>query len=55
LQRSFGKFDLRFDSANTLNHVVFTNFNPIFGTTQFGVPTGANTMRSVAATLRWRF
>ena len=55
LQRSFGKFDLRFDSANTLNHVVFTNFNPIFGTTQFGVPTGANGMRTVAATLRWRF
>jgi hypothetical protein len=55
LQRSFGKFDLRFDSTNALNHVVFTNFNPIFGTTQFGVPTGANNMRSVAARLNWRF
>jgi hypothetical protein len=55
LQRSFGKFDLRFDSTNTLNHVVFSNFNPIFGTTQFGVPTGANNMRTVAARLNWRF
>jgi hypothetical protein len=55
LQRSFGKFDLRFDSSNTLNHVVFSNWNPIFNSEQFGVPTGANAMRTVAATVRWRF
>jgi len=55
LARSFGKFDLRFDSTNTLNHVVFTNWNPVISSAQFGVPTGANSMRTVAATLRWRF
>jgi hypothetical protein len=55
LQRSFGKFDLRFDSSNTLNHVVFSNWNPVISSSQFGVPTGANSMRTVQATLRWRF
>jgi hypothetical protein len=55
LQRSFGHFDFRLDSTNTLNHVVFSSWNPNFNTLQFGVPTGANQMRTVITTLRWRF
>jgi trimeric autotransporter adhesin len=58
LQRSFGKFDFRLDSANTLNHVVFSSWIAnIANSQQFGLPTlgSANTMRTVTATLRWRF
>jgi trimeric autotransporter adhesin len=57
LQRSFGKFDFRLDSTNTLNHVVFSSWTPNISSVQFGLPTlgSANTMRTVIATLRWRF
>lgn len=55
MQRSFGKCDLRFDSTNTLNHVVFSNWNSNISSLQFGVPAQANAMRSVQATIRWRF
>jgi hypothetical protein len=57
LQRSFGKFDFRLDSTNTLNHVVFSSWTPNISSVQFGLPTlgSANQMRTVAATLRWRF
>jgi hypothetical protein len=53
--RSFGDFDLRFDSTNALNHVTFPSWNTTVNSAQFGLPNAANAMRSVQATLRWRF
>jgi trimeric autotransporter adhesin len=48
--------DLRVDSTNTLNHVVFASWNTIVNSGQFGLPTPpANSMRSLQTTLRLRF
>jgi hypothetical protein len=47
--------DLRVDSTNALNHVVFTTWNTIVNSTQFGLPAAANAMRSMQTTLRLRF
>jgi len=48
-------FDLRFDATNILNHVVYSNWNTTLGSAQFGLPTGAASMRVMQATLRFRF
>jgi hypothetical protein len=48
-------FDLRFDATNLLNHVVYTNWNTTFGSAQFGLPSGAASMRVIQAQLRFRF
>ena len=54
--RSFAEdFDLRFDSTNALNHVTFPSWNTTVTSAQFGLANAANAMRSVQATLRWRF
>jgi len=53
--RSFGDVDLRFDSTNALNRVTFPSWNTTVNGAQFGLPNPANAMRSVQATLRWRF
>lgn len=52
-----GRFnlDLRVDSINLLNHVTFTSWDTIINSTQFGLPTTANAMRSMQTTLRVRF
>jgi len=52
-----GRFnlDLRFDSTNFLNHATFTSWNTTVTSTQFGLPTAANAMRSMQTTLRVRF
>jgi hypothetical protein len=47
--------DLRFDSTNVLNHVSFNSWNTTVGSTQFGLPAGASAMRTLRATLRFRF
>lgn len=47
--------DLRLDSQNSLNHVVFTGYNVITTSPSYGLATNANNMRSVQLTLRWRF
>jgi len=47
--------DLRFDAMNALNHVTFAAWNTTMGNAQFGLPTAANTMRTLQATLRVRF
>lgn len=47
--------DLRFDSTNLLNHVVFGAWNTSFGNSQFGFPINPNGMRVVKATFRLRF
>jgi hypothetical protein len=64
LQRSFRlkdryNLDLRVDSTNLLNHVVFTSWNatlnPSLNNPLFGLPIGTNAMRSLQTTLRLRF
>ena len=52
-----GRFnlDLRVDATNLLNHVTFVSWNTTVNSTQFGLPTSANPMRSMQATLRLRF
>jgi hypothetical protein len=55
MARSFEKFDLRFDSTNPINHVTYPSWNPSVLSGQFGFPSSANAMRSITATLRWRF
>ncbi len=47
--------DLRVDSNNVLNHVVFTTWNSTINSSTFGLPTSANTMRTLQTTLRLRF
>jgi trimeric autotransporter adhesin len=59
--------DLRVDSTNLLNHVVFTGWNttlnpasnlvlnPSLNSPLFGLPTTANAMRSLQTTMRLRF
>jgi hypothetical protein len=47
--------DLRFDSNNALNHVSYTAWNTTVGNAQFGLPTSAQAMRTMQATLRFRF
>jgi len=55
--RLSGRFnlDFRIDSTNLLNHVTFTAWNTTVNSAQFGLPTAANAMRSMQATLRLRF
>lgn len=59
--------DVRVDSTNLLNHVVFTGWNttlnpasnpalnPTLNSPLFGLPTTANAMRSLQTTMRLRF
>jgi len=53
--RSFGDFDVRFDATNVLNHVTFPSWGTVVGASNFGLPASANVMRSMQATLRWRY
>ena len=47
--------DLHIDSTNLLNHGVFTAWDTTINSTQFGLPTAANAMRSLQVTARLRF
>jgi trimeric autotransporter adhesin len=47
--------DLRIDSTNTLNHVVLSGWVTNISSGQFGLPTGANGMRTLQTTFRVRF
>jgi hypothetical protein len=47
--------DLRFDATNMLNHVTFNQFNTTIGSNNLGLLQNANAMRSMTATLRFRF
>jgi hypothetical protein len=47
--------DLRIDATNALNHVTFPSWNVVANSAQFGLPPGANPMRSLQTTLRVRF
>jgi hypothetical protein len=60
LQRTFRPskrffLDGRLDATNLLNKAVFTGWNTIINSTQFGTPASANPMRSIQTTLRLRF
>jgi trimeric autotransporter adhesin len=47
--------DLRVDATNVLNHVTFPNWNTTVNSSQFGLPTRANAMRTILPSLRVRF
>ena len=47
--------DIRFDSQNALNHVVFRGFNTTIGSNNIGILSGPSKMRTLQATLRFRW
>ncbi|MGA8938687.1 MAG: TonB-dependent receptor [Acidobacteriaceae bacterium] len=47
--------DIRLDATNLLNHGVFSAWNTTVNSTTFGLPAGANSMRSIQLTGRLRF
>jgi len=47
--------DLRVDTTNFLNHPTFASWDTTTNSTQFGLPTAVNAMRSLQATMRLRF
>jgi hypothetical protein len=47
--------DLRFDATNALNHVTFGRFNTTIGSNNLGLLSNPSNMRSMTATLRFRF
>jgi hypothetical protein len=47
--------DLRFDATNALNHVTFRSFNTTIGSNNLGLLADPSAMRSMTATLRFRF
>jgi len=51
-QRSF---DLRFDANNVINHMTLTGWGTVVNSLSYGLPVGSNPMRSMTATLRFRF
>src|SRR6266568_5554020 len=55
--RFHDNWDLDFRGAftNLLNHAAYTGWNTVINSPQFGVPAGANPMRSVQTSLRMRF
>lgn len=55
LWRNHYSFDLRVDAMNLLNHVTVKNWITTVNSAQFGLPTGADAMRSILITLLFRF
>ncbi len=47
--------DFRMDATNVLNRVTYPSWNMIVTSSQFGLPSSANPMRSLQATMRVRF
>ncbi len=47
--------DVRVDSTNILNHVVYSSWNTIVNGTTFGLPASANAMRSMQINTRLRY
>jgi carboxypeptidase family protein len=48
-------FEGRLGATNVLNHVTFASIGTVISSPQFGLPTAANPMRRLQATLRLRF
>jgi trimeric autotransporter adhesin len=60
LQRTFRlrdplHLDVRLDATNLLNHAVFNSWNTTVNSTTFGLPSAANSMRSLELSGRLRF
>ncbi|MDQ6676316.1 MAG: TonB-dependent receptor [Acidobacteriota bacterium] len=60
LARTFRKgdhvsLDFRLDATNALNHPVYTGWNTLVASSQFGLPLAVNPMRSLQAVIRARF
>lgn len=53
--RATDSLDVRVDAANLLNHATFTSWNNATNISTFGLPGGANAMRSLQITGRLRF
>lgn len=53
--RSKVNLDLQIASTNALNHVTYSGWIPNTNSTQFGLPSEANSMRSLQIALRLRF
>jgi hypothetical protein len=47
--------DIRFDAANALNHVTFGTFNTTIGSNNLGLLSNPSSMRSMTATIRFRW
>ena len=47
--------DLGIQASNILNHVVYTGYYTNISSSQFGLPSGVNGMRTVSTNLRMRF
>jgi hypothetical protein len=47
--------ELRFDAQNFINHVTLNGWSTVVNSYNYGLPTGANAMRSMTANLRFRF
>jgi hypothetical protein len=47
--------EFRLNSTNALNHVTYTSWNTVVNSSQFGLPSAANPMRSIQANLRLSF
>jgi hypothetical protein len=47
--------DWRLDATNVLNRVTYSTINTLVGSSQFGLPTQANTMRKIQSSARLRF
>jgi carboxypeptidase family protein/TonB-dependent receptor-like protein len=53
--RSKVNLDLQMAATNALNHVTYSGWIPNINSTQFGLPSEANSMRSLQIALRLRF
>jgi trimeric autotransporter adhesin len=49
------RIEFRIDSTNPINHVNITGINTTVGSIQYGLPVNAGAMRSMTATVRFRF
>lgn len=47
--------EFRLNSTNALNHVTYSSWNTVVNSSQFGLPSSANPMRSIQANLRLSF
>jgi hypothetical protein len=47
--------NLTVNANNALNHVTFRSWTVMVGSTQFGLPSSANSMRSLQTNIRWSF
>jgi len=49
------RMEIRVDSTNFLNHVNISNVGTVVNSLTYGLPTSAVGMRSLSATIRFRF